>query len=137
MRETDPKSWVLWRKNINYAADEDFPMEALGYNPQFTEFRRVTQEMKDWVKDELPSRDRPKTLMIWGPSRTGKSSWARSLGRHSYLNNAWSVEEVDSASDYIVIDDMPWTEAHHFKLWQPFLGEAFTSIHSYLLTWRW
>ena len=76
--------------------------------------------MRDWVATELPKSDRPKTLVVWGPSRTGKTNWARSLGRHTYLGFAWSLKEVDQSCDYIVIDDI---DMSNFRLWQPFLGK--------------
>jgi hypothetical protein len=81
--------------------------------------------MRQWVEQELPKTDRPKTLVVWGPSRTGKTSWARSLGRHSYLGYAWSVKQVHEDNDYIVIDDI---DMSNFKLWQPFIGVFGTSL---------
>ncbi|GAB4857117.1 hypothetical protein Ancab_015028 [Ancistrocladus abbreviatus] len=33
-----------------------------------------------------PDVDRPQSLIIEGPSRVGKTAWARSLGKHNYLS---------------------------------------------------
>ena len=46
-------------------------------------FPWVTEEMKQWVQEEFPKRGcGPKALILWGPTRTGKTQWARSLGKH-------------------------------------------------------
>lgn len=49
-----------------------------------------------------------------GPSRYGKTQWARSLGRHAYIANMWDLSAFDSLSDdfyrdgYVVFDDINW-----------------------------
>lgn len=43
-----------------------------------------------------------------GPSRIGKTNWARSLGRHMFMSNMYNVSDWDSNADYIVLDDIPW-----------------------------
>jgi hypothetical protein len=47
-------------------------------------FPGVTEKMKQWVQEEFPKREysRPKALILWGPTRTGKTQWAQSLGKH-------------------------------------------------------
>jgi len=116
----------VWNENITKYADKTWPTPKEDFTPEYTEFFRVPQEMKDWVNTELPKKNRPKCLVIWGPSRTGKSSWARSLGHHTYLNNSWDITQIDETSDYIVVGDMPFSNPHHFKNWQPFIGEGYT-----------
>ncbi|KAF8460350.1 hypothetical protein DFH94DRAFT_618626, partial [Russula ochroleuca] len=122
IKEADPKTYIVWNENITKYADKTWPTPKEDFTPEYTEFFRVPQEMKDWVNTELPKKNRPKCLVIWGPSRTGKSSWARSLGHHTYLNNSWDITQIDETSNYIVVDDMPFSDPHHFKNWQPFLG---------------
>lgn len=100
--------------------DKHYVAPKQAYSPPYSEFLRVPQEMRDWVATELPRKERPKTLVVWGSSRTGKTSWARSLGHHTYLGFAWSVKELDQSCDYIVIDDI---DLANFRLWQPFLGK--------------
>jgi hypothetical protein len=120
VKVVDPKNYVLHYENLEYYVDKHFSPPKVEYSPPFSDFIRVPQEMRDWVANELPKNDRPKTLVLWGPSRTGKTSWARSLGRHTYLGYAWSVKELDHSCDYIIIDDIDLT---NFRLWQPFLGK--------------
>jgi hypothetical protein len=59
--------------------------------------------------------------VVWGPSRTGKTSWARSLGEHCYLGCAWNVEELDEGKEYIIFDDIPFES---FYNWQAFMGKS-------------
>jgi hypothetical protein len=121
VKGSDPKNFVLHYEHLEYFVDKHYAPKHPEFTPQFTEFTRVPVECRDWVVTELPSRDRPKTLVLWGPSRTGKTSWARSLGNHTYLGNAWSVKMIKETSDYIVIDDI---DISNFRLWQPFLGKS-------------
>lgn len=51
---------------------------------------------------------RPKSLILSGPSRLGKTVWARSLGKHIYWNTYYSVDEWDDSAEYIIVDDVPW-----------------------------
>lgn len=120
VKQVDPKNYVLHHKDLEYFADKHYAKPQEVYSPSHTDFIRVPQQMKDWVLQEMPNKDRPKTLVVWGPSRTGKTNWARSLGNHSYLGYTWNVKKVNEASDYIVIDDVDMTNFSH---WQPFLGK--------------
>jgi hypothetical protein len=120
IKKVDPKSYVNNLEKMEYYVEKHYAPEKPPYEPLFTEFRRVPLEMREWVANELPSRDRPKTLVVWGDTRTGKTSWSRSLGKHAYLGFSWSIKEVDESCDYIVIDDVNMA---NFKGWQPFLGK--------------
>lgn len=46
--------------------------------------------------------------MVWGRSQTGKTVWARSLGRHAYFCGLYSGAEAAAAGDkqYAVFDDI-------------------------------
>jgi Geminivirus rep protein central domain len=120
IKSADPKNYVLHYENLEYFADKHYAPPKTEYTPEYNDFIRVPQEMRDWVASELPKKNRPKNLVIWGPSRTGKTSWARSLGNHTYLGFAWSVKELNKGCDYIVVDDI---DMSNFKLWQPFIGK--------------
>jgi hypothetical protein len=129
VKKADPKNFVLMHEKLEYFADKHYTKPVEEYTPSHTDFRSVPQQMKDWVVQQLPLRDRPKTLVVWGPSRTGKTSWARSHGNHSYLAGMWMLKAVDEECDYIVIDDM---EITNFRNWLPFLGEQSTNISQHL-----
>jgi hypothetical protein len=60
-------------------------------------------------------------LVVWGRSRTGKTSWARSLGSHCYLASAWNIDEIDEDKDYVIFDDINFET---FMTWQAFFGAS-------------
>lgn len=49
---------------------------------------------------------RPKSLILWGPSRTGKTCWARSLGKHVHHANTTNMELHQHDVEYAVFDDI-------------------------------
>ena len=102
---------------INYK----FKPAATTYQTEYgpAEFPGVTPEMEAWVRNELHKRGhRPKALILWGPSRTGKTQWARSLGHHSYMGTMFNIDCLDEGSDYIVFDDCDPDHLHsHYKCW--------------------
>lgn len=49
-----------------------------------------------------------KSLWLYGPSRMGKTTLARSLGNHWYMQGMWNAEQLTAEADYGVMDDIPW-----------------------------
>lgn len=41
-----------------------------------------------------------------GPTRLGKTEWARSLGRHIYMCGLFNLSVWDNDAEYLVIDDI-------------------------------
>lgn len=119
IKDGDPKSYVIFHDRIEAYADKFFPKLPEAYAPPQQDFVRVPLPMRQWVEEELPKRDRPKTLVVYGPSRTGKTSWARSLGQHCYVATYWNSTEVVETKDYIIFDDIPFETFHN---WQAFMG---------------
>lgn len=63
---------------------------------------------------------RPKSLILWGPSRTGKTLFARSLGRHSYHSTEFNLAAHDEAAPFAIFDDMKHglgTKGFDYKSW--------------------
>lgn len=62
----------------------------------------------------LPRPERPKSLILNGVSRLGKTQWARSLGEHIYIANMWDLSALDGlpgtfwTNGYIIFDDIDW-----------------------------
>ena len=52
------------------------------------------------------ARIRGKSLVLYGPTRTGKTTWARSLGRHAYFGGLFSLDENIADAEYAVFDDI-------------------------------
>ncbi|CAG8535397.1 7882_t:CDS:2 [Paraglomus occultum] len=67
--------------------------------------------------------NRPKSVFMWGPSRTGKTIWARSHGRHIYWMEKMDLATWDDQAQYIALDDFPW-EFMPGKKSFPFGGSA-------------
>lgn len=51
---------------------------------------------------------RTRSLWLWGPSRTGKTSLARSIGKHIYMNNTWCADLISDEAQYLILDDISW-----------------------------
>nr|QRG29209.1 putative Rep [Pteris mastrevirus A] len=56
-----------------------------------------------------------KSLYIVGPSRAGKTTWARSLGAHNYWNGGIDLSTYNIAAQYNIIDDIPLQFVNPFK----------------------
>lgn len=69
------------------------------------------------------SVDRPTSLIIEGPSRTGKTAWARSLGRHNYISGHLDFNKNTYSNDveYNVIDDIT-PKYLSMKHWKELIG---------------
>ena len=44
--------------------------------------------------------------MLVGPTRLGKTEWARSLGRHIYMCGLFNLAVWDNEAEYLVLDDI-------------------------------
>lgn len=67
------------------------------------------QWLNDWVRRWMQGEEmeqRPKGLVIIGPSRTGKTSLISLLGDFSYFKNIWSVDNWEGLTSFTVMDDM-------------------------------
>lgn len=65
---------------------------------------------------------RRKSLVLYGRSLTGKTTWARSLGNHIYSQRLLNVKEVVygmESARYHVLDDV---DLRYFPAWKDWLG---------------
>lgn len=76
------------------------------YVPDYSSFV-IPNELVEW-KSEF-QKVRPKSLVLYGPSRVGKTQWARSLGRHTYYKNFLDFGSWDESLTYLVLDDIDFT----------------------------
>lgn len=65
---------------------------------------------------------RPKSLILIGPSRSGKTEWARSLGKHMYFNNLLNLDDWNEDADYIILDDFSSDILKYLPSWKCFFG---------------
>lgn len=59
------------------------------------------------------------SLILHGPTRLGKTQWARSLGRHIYMQGMFNADNLDPDATYAIFDDIVFEE---FKSWKQWLG---------------
>lgn len=83
-----PRDFILYHDAIARYAERVYQRDDEPYSgPSFT--ADLPEQLEYWVSqsgiDGSPRVGRPLSLIIWGPSRTGKTVWARSLGK-SALN---------------------------------------------------
>lgn len=57
------------------------------------------------------------SLIVYGPSRMGKTEWARSLGHHAYFGGMFSLDEYDGTQTYAVFDDVGFKYCPSYKSW--------------------
>lgn len=84
--------------------------------------------LDDWVRRWTlgeKMEQRPKGLIIIGPSRTGKTSLISLLGDFSYFKNIWNVDNWESLAAFTVMDDMDAGDEGKglsFCWYKPFFG---------------
>ena len=75
---------------------------------------------------------RKKSLVLWGPTRMGKTLLARCFGKHSYFGGLFNLDQYDKTAEYAVFDDLHGGMEffHSYKQW---LGgqKEFTSTDKY------
>lgn len=76
---------------------------------------------------------RPNSLVLIGPSRTGKTEWARHFGPHMYFNTMLNLDDWDEDADYIVLDDFNSDINKFLPAWKCFFGgqKEFTLTDKY------
>lgn len=61
--------------------------------------------------------------MLVGPSKTGKTQWARSLGRHMFFRENFNLDDWDPEADYVVLDDLPMDRVPGWKVLLGSMGD--------------
>jgi len=91
--------WLQYQKIVQFA-DVHYPVEIPKYQPNSIRFPFTTPEMDRWVRDEFPKKDRPKTLVLWGPSKLGKTEWARALNHIIAARNG--ITDPDLIREFLI-----------------------------------
>lgn len=106
-----PRDYFLCGERIEAMATKRFKSSVSDFVPTFTNFPNIPPLLSDWVNAYFvrPRRNRPKSLVLIGKSRFGKTEWARSLGSHVYVRGAWNAEKFKVSFDYIVLDDFDFS----------------------------
>ncbi|ADG37241.1 replication-associated protein [Tomato yellow leaf curl virus] len=127
LRELAPRDYILQFHNLNSNLDRIFQEPPAPYISPFlsSSFNQVPEELEMWVSENVMSSAarpwRPKSIIIEGASRTGKTMWARSLGPHNYLCGHLDLSPKVYSNDawYNVIDDV---DPHYLKHFKEFMG---------------
>lgn len=89
IKKNHQRDYVLWREKIHYHLQQEFKELQLlklkdQYNPpsSYNKNFKPTVEIQQWLNNEFEKEERAKMLMLIGPSRIGKTAFARSLGKH-------------------------------------------------------
>nr|AHZ62976.1 replication-associated protein [Wheat dwarf virus] len=113
-----PFEWSIRLKDFEYTARHLFPDPVATYTPEFpTESLICHETIESWKNEHLYSESpgRHKSIYICGPTRTGKTSWARSLGTHNYYNSLVDFTTYDVNAKYNIIDDIPFKFTPNWK----------------------
>jgi Geminivirus rep protein central domain len=110
MEQDHPELLLRTFGNIKGYAEYRFqPVKELFISPFAETSWVVPQIMLDWVQANLSGTLlRPISLVLVGATRTGKSHWARALGRHVYFQTWINFDEWDNDAKFVVIDDIKW-----------------------------
>lgn len=68
--------------------------------------------------------------MLVGPSKTGKTQWARSLGRHIFFREQYNMDLYDRDASYVIFDDLQMERVHGLKCWLGSMGQ-FSDVDKY------
>lgn len=111
IRTEKPRDYCLHGEKMIVNLSAVLHMERTVYSTPATYSNfRIPLQMTSWVAAYLSETcpPRPKSLWLIGPSRIGKTSWARSLGTHMFFRNCFNLDKWDSTAAYMVLDDIPW-----------------------------
>ncbi|UTQ50857.1 MAG: replicase [Calystegia geminivirus 1] len=127
----NPKLFILQFHNLNAKLDRIFtPPPALFVSQWNPSSFRVPSTIADWIASSIFAGDnaaarpeRPRSIIIEGPTRIGKTEWARSLGPHNYLAGDLDFNSRVFRNDvaYNVIDNVA-PSSLKLKHWKELIG---------------
>lgn len=143
--ELAPRSLACSFNSLRAYADWRYRPEPLPYRtPEGYVFNTGRVDGLDrWVQENLEGYQcgvRGRSLVLVGPSRLGKTAYARSLGNHVYFGGLFCLDEFHEDVEYAVFDDIQGGIEffHGYKFW---LGhqQQFFATDKYrgkkLITW--
>jgi hypothetical protein len=117
IRTHRPRDVFMGHVNVMKGLDHFYPRPGPPpYIPLFTEFRSLPRALQDFVL-YMELDGRKMGLVLFGPSRMGKTAWARSLGHHNYFKGRFDINTFDDSALYHVFDDIDKFSLFKYKLW--------------------
>lgn len=121
-----PKYFTGHYLNLKALAYDRYESAIKEYIPKHSVFPNLPLACKSWVDVYLHGDfERPLSLILIGESRTGKTEWARSLGRHMYFNGYFNLDLWDEEAEYAVFDDFDIDGKkleEYFRSWKCWFG---------------
>jgi len=97
-----------YRSFTNIRAAMQYKIKPTVYNRQLEFGWALPDAITNWLGTEFTKVERAKCLVLVGPTRLGKTAWARSLGKHMFWRGQVNLGGWQQEASYIVIDDIPW-----------------------------
>jgi hypothetical protein len=108
--ELEPRTAICNFNQVRAFAEYTFRKPPKAYESPFNTFINIRPEMDSFHSELLRPRNpsiRDKGLVIIGPTRLGKTAWARSLGTHTYFCGQLNWDRHSTDARYAIIDDVP------------------------------
>jgi len=112
----DARFYLSFFNNLQSVAEHHYRPAVEEYRSSYDDWN-VPGDLSEWAECVGEDVDRPRSLVVWGPSRTGKTEWARSLGNHVFFSGMFDLSVWRGDCDYVVFDDVSFTSMDFFKCW--------------------
>nr|AHM88370.1 replication associated protein [Maize streak Reunion virus]AHM88374.1 replication associated protein [Maize streak Reunion virus] len=114
-----PFEWATKLQQFEYSAERLFPTLPSPFVPPHPPSEpdlNCYETIRSWKDENIFQGDaasrtsRPRSLYIVGPTRTGKTTWARSIDpvNHNYWQNGVDFLKYRKSAKYNVLDDIPF-----------------------------
>lgn len=124
IKASAPRDFTLFGRAVRETADVLFPhVPSNDYRPSYVvrPFTNVPDVCLKWKQKYIDNWDatkgRPRSLVLIGPSRWGKTEWARSLGEHLFFGGLFNMDKVADGVKYGVLDDIDINFFPTYKSW--------------------
>lgn len=108
IREGLPRDYFKSFNSIKAAVDHRYGKKRKEYSKTLEFAWKLPEEIKNWIATEFVKMERAKCLVVVGPTRLGKTAWARSLGKHMFWRTTVAYGDWNDEAKYIVMDDIDW-----------------------------
>jgi len=96
------------RGYCNIRASLQYKVKKAKYDRKLEFGWSLPDAITSWLGTESKKMERARCLVVVGPTRLGKTAWARSLGHHLFWRGQVNLGEWDQTAKFIIIDDIPW-----------------------------
>lgn len=125
VRDTDPQQYIVNFDRIQSFGRQHYRTATIPYSDPFDGTWIANTQLDSWALENVTNWTpsiaiRPKSLILIGDSRLGKTAWARKHGSHVYFNGCWNMDSLDGISQdtkYCVWDDLFHWDSFNYKQW--------------------